>query len=82
MHISPLRLTKRTHIPPHPRGAAQGKTTDEKVVDAVDRLSVAFGTEITKLVPGYVSTEVWRRAPALAFPRVPLAPCGCLRVSQ
>jgi hypothetical protein len=82
MHISPLRLTERTHIPPHPRGAAQGKTTDEKVVDAVDRLSVAFGTEITKLVPGYVSTEVWRRAPALAFPRVPLAPCGCLRVSQ
>eukprot|EP00290_Baffinella_frigidus_P008084 CAMPEP_0180137140 /NCGR_PEP_ID=MMETSP0986-20121125/12011_1 /TAXON_ID=697907 /ORGANISM="non described non described, Strain CCMP2293" /LENGTH=316 /DNA_ID=CAMNT_0022078497 /DNA_START=30 /DNA_END=980 /DNA_ORIENTATION=+ len=38
--------------------SAKGDTTEEKVVDAVDRLSVAFGTEITKLVPGYVSTEV------------------------
>ena len=29
-----------------------------QVADATDRLAVAFGTEITKLVPGYVSTEV------------------------
>ena len=27
-------------------------------MDATDRLAVAFGTEITKIVPGYVSTEV------------------------
>ena len=38
--------------------SAKGETTEEKVVDATDRLAVAFGTEITKLVPGYVSTEV------------------------
>jgi transaldolase len=38
--------------------SAKGDTTEEKVVDATDRLAVAFGTEITKLVPGYVSTEV------------------------
>lgn len=38
--------------------SAQGATTEEKVADATDRLAVAFGTEITKLVPGYVSTEV------------------------
>lgn len=30
----------------------------DKVVDATDRLAVAFGTEITKIVGGYVSTEV------------------------
>lgn len=38
--------------------SAKGETTEEKVTDATDRLAVAFGTEITKLVPGYVSTEV------------------------
>lgn len=31
---------------------------DARVEEAVDRLSVAIGTEITKLVPGRVSTEV------------------------
>lgn len=38
--------------------SAQGSSVDEKVADATDRLAVAFGTEITKIVPGYVSTEV------------------------
>eukprot|EP00293_Proteomonas_sulcata_P003582 CAMPEP_0184325902 /NCGR_PEP_ID=MMETSP1049-20130417/142281_1 /TAXON_ID=77928 /ORGANISM="Proteomonas sulcata, Strain CCMP704" /LENGTH=325 /DNA_ID=CAMNT_0026648067 /DNA_START=63 /DNA_END=1040 /DNA_ORIENTATION=+ len=37
---------------------AQGEDLEEKVKDAVDRLGVAFGAEIVKLVPGYVSTEV------------------------
>jgi transaldolase len=38
--------------------SAKGNTVDEKVTDATERLAVAFGAEITKLVPGYVSTEV------------------------
>jgi transaldolase len=38
--------------------SSQGVSVEDKVTDATDRLAVAFGTEITKLVPGYVSTEV------------------------
>ncbi|CCC72093.1 hypothetical protein NCAS_0J01140 [Naumovozyma castellii] len=39
-------------------GKKNGKTTDEKVELAVDRLLVEFGKEILKIVPGRVSTEV------------------------
>jgi len=38
--------------------SAKGDTLDDRVTDATERLAVAFGVEITKLVPGYVSTEV------------------------
>jgi len=38
--------------------SAKGDNLDDKVADATDRLAVAFGSEISKLVPGYVSTEV------------------------
>ena len=36
----------------------QGKTVDDKVDAALDRLLVEFGKEILKIVPGKVSTEV------------------------
>jgi transaldolase len=39
-------------------GKEHGKTTDEKVDAALDRLLVEFGKEILKIVPGKVSTEV------------------------
>lgn len=39
-------------------GIEQGSTVDEKVTQAIDKLFVSFGTEILKLVPGRVSTEV------------------------
>ena len=39
-------------------GAAQGADRDARVADAGDRLAVAIGTEILKLIPGRVSTEV------------------------
>ncbi|QLL33194.1 hypothetical protein HG536_0E01050 [Torulaspora globosa] len=39
-------------------GKEHGKTTEEKVENAVDRLLVEFGKEILKIVPGRVSTEV------------------------
>ncbi|WP_460830698.1 transaldolase [Lysobacter humi (ex Lee et al. 2017)] len=38
--------------------AAQGETRDTRVADASDRLAVAIGGEILKLIPGRVSTEV------------------------
>jgi transaldolase len=38
--------------------SSQGISVEDKVTDATDRLAVAFGTKITELVPGYVSTEV------------------------
>ena len=31
---------------------------DERLAIAMDKLAVNFGAEITKIVPGYVSTEV------------------------
>lgn len=39
-------------------GKQHGKTEDEKVEAALDRLLVAFGREILQIVPGRVSTEV------------------------
>ncbi|EXJ91047.1 transaldolase [Capronia coronata CBS 617.96] len=39
-------------------GKSHGKTMDEKVDAALDRLLVEFGKEILKIVPGKVSTEV------------------------
>jgi transaldolase len=36
----------------------QGKTVDEQVDAALDRLLVEFGKEILKIIPGRVSTEV------------------------
>jgi transaldolase len=39
-------------------GKEHGKTLDEKIDAALDRLLVEFGKEILKIVPGKVSTEV------------------------
>jgi transaldolase len=39
-------------------GKKTGKTVDEQVEFAMDKLSVNFGVEILKVVPGRVSTEV------------------------
>lgn len=39
-------------------GKKNGKTTDEQVDATLDALLVQFGTEILKIVPGKVSTEV------------------------
>ena len=38
--------------------AGQSGTFEEKLDIAMDKLAVNFGAEITKIVPGYVSTEV------------------------
>ena len=37
---------------------AHGNSDSERLSIAMDKLSVNFGAEITKIVPGYVSTEV------------------------
>jgi len=39
-------------------GKDHGKTIDEKVDATLDNLLVQFGSEILKIVPGKVSTEV------------------------
>lgn len=39
-------------------GKKLGKTQEQQVVEACDKLAVNFGTEILKIVPGRVSTEV------------------------
>jgi len=39
-------------------GRQQASSIDEQVVDVTDKLFVAFGSEILKIVPGRVSTEV------------------------
>ncbi|TXH34208.1 MAG: transaldolase [Rhodospirillaceae bacterium] len=39
-------------------GEGQGKTSEERLDAALDRLAIAFGTELSRLVPGRVSTEV------------------------
>uniref|UniRef100_A0A6V3N9A6 Transaldolase n=2 Tax=Lotharella globosa TaxID=91324 RepID=A0A6V3N9A6_9EUKA len=39
-------------------GKKEGKTAEQKLSLAFDRLAVGFGVEISKLVPGVVSTEV------------------------
>ncbi|MFC0268957.1 transaldolase [Kushneria aurantia] len=44
----------------------EGQSREARLAHAVDRLSVVVGTEITKLVPGLVSTEV---ASKLSFDR-------------
>ncbi len=41
---------------------------DARIEEAVDRLSVAMGTEITKIVPGRVSTEVAPSSPSMRRP--------------
>lgn len=38
--------------------AVQGKDLDDKINKSLDRLLVAFGNEILKIIPGKVSTEV------------------------
>lgn len=40
------------------QGRNQGGSLEEQVVNVIDRLFVAFGSEILKIVPGRVSTEV------------------------
>ncbi len=37
---------------------AQGGTTEQQIDNAADKLAVLIGTEITKVVPGRISTEV------------------------
>lgn len=39
-------------------GKKTGKTQEEKLTNAMDKLVVLFGTEILKIIPGRVSTEV------------------------
>jgi len=37
---------------------SKGKTLDEQITIAMDKLAVTFGTEILKIIPGRVSTEL------------------------
>jgi transaldolase len=39
-------------------GSQHGKTREQKIEKALDKLSVNFGVEILKIVPGRVSTEI------------------------
>ena len=39
-------------------GVKHGKTTEEQIDATLDNLLVQFGSEILKIVPGRVSTEV------------------------
>ncbi|XP_017462457.1 PREDICTED: probable transaldolase [Rhagoletis zephyria] len=39
-------------------GAGAGKTSNDKVQEAIDYLGVLFGCEILKIIPGRVSTEI------------------------
>jgi transaldolase len=49
----------RLHHPiTHILSLSQGENLDDKVDATLDRLLVAFGSEILKIVPGKVSTEV------------------------
>lgn len=47
-------------------GQKNGKTVDEQISEAADMLFVLFGTEILKVIPGRVSTEIDAR---LSFDR-------------
>lgn len=52
MAVTPLMLpTGYTYI-------KYNRTVEEKIAEAFDYLSVLFGVEILKIVPGRVSTEV------------------------
>ena len=58
---NPSLLLKAASLPayaPHIDAAVAAATGDDKVADAGDRLAVAIGGEILKLIPGRVSTEV------------------------
>lgn len=48
----------RLHLPGTVLTRVQGESLDDKVEATLDRLLVAFGSEILKIVPGKVSTEV------------------------
>jgi transaldolase len=73
-------------------GKEHGKTLDEKIDAALDRLLVEFGKEILKIVPGKVSTEVDARFSfdtkasvdkALHLIEVgPLEPANCQRLIE
>ena len=63
---NPTLLLKAAEMPAHAAlldeaigwGSKQGGSRDAVVAAIADRLAVSFGTELTKLVPGRVSTEV------------------------
>ena len=58
---NPSLLLKAASLPAyasHIEAAVAAAHSDDKVGDACDRLAVAIGSEILKLVPGRVSTEV------------------------
>jgi len=58
--LSAVGMPKYSHIVQKcvEAGRAQGSNIEEQIVDVTDKLFVAFGTEILKIVPGRVSTEV------------------------
>ena len=58
---NPSLLLKAAALPayaPHLAASAAAASGDDPLGDACDRLAVAIGTEIVKLIPGRVSTEV------------------------
>ena len=58
---NPSLLLKAAALPayaPHLAASAAAASGDDPVGDACDRLAVAIGSEIVKLIPGRVSTEV------------------------
>jgi transaldolase len=63
---NPTLILKAAQMPAHDAiveeavrwGRAQGGMKDAVVAAVCDRLAVSFGTELTKIVPGRVSTEV------------------------
>ena len=58
---NPSLLLKAAALPayaPHLAASAAAAAGDDPVGDACDRLAVAIGSEIVKLIPGRVSTEV------------------------
>ena len=58
---NPSLLLKAAALPayaPHLAASAAAASGDDPLGDACDRLAVAIGSEIVKLIPGRVSTEV------------------------
>lgn len=51
-------------------GKKQGKTQEQQVAEACDKLAVNFGAEILKSIPGRVSTEVDARLSFDQFLRI------------